>query len=241
MESGTKLSKNGEGDHVDANKYRSLIESLRYLTNTRPNLMLNIGVTSHFMEESRYSHWKELKRILRYVKGTMSIRLWYTKSDNYRLSKYLDNDWCGDVNDRNSTVCYVFIVGDTTFTWLSRKQPIVALPTCEAEYVATSWSVLHAIWLRNILKNFEIMQEENVLIRLDNRLTIDLAKNPINHERSKHVDVRFHFIQKKMKKGSVKLEHVKSKKQISDIFTKALPTTSFQKLRKLIGMKEEKI
>ncbi|XP_027922735.1 uncharacterized protein LOC114180632 [Vigna unguiculata] len=116
MEPGTKLSKNGEGDKVDATRYRSLVGSLRYLTNTRPNLMLSVGITSRFMEEPRYSHWKALKRILRYVKGTMSFGLLFTKSDNYRLTGYSDSDWCGDMDDRKSTAGYVFFMGNTTFT-----------------------------------------------------------------------------------------------------------------------------
>ncbi|BAU02899.1 hypothetical protein VIGAN_11249500 [Vigna angularis var. angularis] len=200
--------------------------------------MLSVGITSRFMEEPRYSHWKALKRILRYVKGTMSFGLLYTNSDHYRLSGYSDSDWCGDIDDRKSTTGYVFFMGDTAFTWLSKKQPIVTLSTCEAEYVAASWSVRHAIWLRNLLQSLEIMQEEKVLIRVDNRSAIELAKNPVNHERSKHIDVRFHFIREKLKEGSVELEHVESKKQIADIFTKPLPTRSFQDLRKLIGMTE---
>nr|KYP33048.1 Retrovirus-related Pol polyprotein from transposon TNT 1-94 [Cajanus cajan] len=93
------------------------------------------------MEDPRYSHWKALKRILRYVKGTISLRLCFTKSDNYRLIRYSDSDWCGDVDDQKSTTGYVFFMGNTAFTWLSKKQPIVALSTCEAEYVAASWSV----------------------------------------------------------------------------------------------------
>jgi len=117
----------------------------------------------------------------------------------------------------------------------------VALSTCEAEYVATSWSVRHAIWFKNLLSKLEIIQGEKGLIRVDNRSAIELAKNPVNHERSRHIDVRFHFIREKVKKGSIELEHVGSKEQIADIFTKLLPITSFQELRKLLGMKEGKV
>ena len=240
MEPGIKLSKTGEGDKVDASKYRSLIGSLRYLTNTRPDLMLSVGITSRFMEEPRYSHWKALKRILRYVKGSISFRLMFTKSDNYRLTGYLDSDWCGDMDDQKSTTVYVFFMGNTSFTWLSKKQPIVALSTCEAEYVVASWSVRHVVWLRNLLSKLEIMQGEKVLIRVDNKSAIELDKNPVNHERSKHIDVHFHFIKEKVKERSVELEHVGSKEQIADIFTKPLPTTSFQEFRKLLEMREKK-
>lgn len=89
------------------------------------------------------------------------------------------------------------------------------------------------------IEKSEIMKAEKVLIRVDNKSAIELAKNPINHERSKHIDIRFHFIREKVKEGSVELEHIGSKEQVADIFTKPLPATTFQELRKLLGMKEE--
>jgi len=116
MEHGTKLYKFANGDRVDASKYQSLIGSLRYLTNTRANLMLSVRIISQYMEEPRYTHWKELKRILRSIRGTMSLGLMYTRLDNYRLIGYSDNDYCGDVVDRKNTSRYVFFMENTTFT-----------------------------------------------------------------------------------------------------------------------------
>ncbi|XP_047314582.1 secreted RxLR effector protein 161-like [Impatiens glandulifera] len=121
MEPGTKLSKFDRGERADAGRYRSLVGSLRYLTSTRPDLMLSVGITSRFMEDPSYTDWKALKRILRYVRGTLSLGIFYSKSDNYRLVGYSDSDWCGDVNDRKSTSGYVFLLGNSAFTWLSKK------------------------------------------------------------------------------------------------------------------------
>nr|KYP69546.1 Retrovirus-related Pol polyprotein from transposon TNT 1-94 [Cajanus cajan] len=145
MEPGTKISKFDGGERADSGRYRSLVGSLRYLTCTRPDLMLSVGITSRFMEDPSYTHWKALKRILRYVRGSLSLGLFYSKSDDYRLVGYSDSDWCRDVDDRKSTSGYVFLLGNTAFTWLSKKQPIVTLSTCEVEYVAASWSVCHAV------------------------------------------------------------------------------------------------
>ncbi|XP_061360579.1 secreted RxLR effector protein 161-like [Gastrolobium bilobum] len=142
------------------------------------------------MEDPGYTHWKAAKRILRYVKGTISQGLHYWKADKYKLTGYSDNDWCGDVDDRKSTAGYVFFMGNTAFTWVSKKEPIVTLSTCEAEYVAASWCVCHAIWLSNLLSKLEQEQVGPTEIRVDNRSAIELAKNPVNHERSKHIDVR---------------------------------------------------
>lgn len=238
MEPGAKLSKFDGGERVDASKYRSLVGSLRYLTCTRPDLSLSVGIVSRFMEEPVYSHWKALKRILRYVKGTESLGLFYSKTEEFKLLGYTDSDWCGDIDDRKSTSGYVFFMGDTAFTWLSKKQPIVTLSTCEAEYVAASWCVCHAIWLRNLLGKFEQQQLGATEIRIDNKSAIELAKNPVNHERSKHIDVRFHFIRDQVKKGSVELVHVASRDQVADIFTKPLPTVLLENCKKLLGIKD---
>ncbi|XP_061346732.1 uncharacterized mitochondrial protein AtMg00810-like [Gastrolobium bilobum] len=238
MEPGSKLSKYDGGDLVDASKYRSLVGSLRYLTCTRPDISLSVDVVSRFMEEPRYTHWKAVKRILRYVQGTISHGLHYPSSAKHKLIRYSDSDWCGDVDDRKSTAGYVFFMGNTTFTWISKKQPIVTLSTCEAEYVAASWCVCHAVWLRNLLSKLEEKQVGQTEIRVDNKSAIELAKNPVNHERSKHIDVRFHFIRDQVKEGNVELTHVTSQEQVGDIFTKPLPTLLLNNCKKMLGMKD---
>ncbi|XP_061376199.1 uncharacterized mitochondrial protein AtMg00810-like [Gastrolobium bilobum] len=238
MEPGLKLSKYDGGERVDLSYYRSLVGSLRYLTCTRPDLCLSVGIISRFMEDPRYTHWKAAKRILRYVKGTISQGLHYSKSDKYKLTGYSDSDWCRDVDDRKSTAGYVFFMGNTAFTWVSKKEPIVTLSTCEAEYVAASWCVCHAIWLRNLLSKLEQGQVGATEIQVDNKSAVELAKNPVNHERSKHIDVRFHFIRDQVKEGKVELTHVASRDQVGDIFTKPLPTLLFENCKKKMGMKD---
>ena len=140
----------------------------------------------------------------------MSLRLFYSKAKDYKLVGYSNSDWCGDIDDRKSISGYVFFMGNTTFTWLSKKQPIVTLSTCEVEYVIVFWCVCHAIWLRNLLSKMELKQLGVTVIQVDNKSTIDLAKNPVNNERSKHIDIRFHFIRDHVKEGSVELLHVAS-------------------------------
>ncbi|KAL4313405.1 hypothetical protein GQ457_01G015130 [Hibiscus cannabinus] len=188
------------------------------------------------MEEPVHSHWKELKQILRYIQGTVSLGLFYSKTEDYKLVGYSDSDWCRDIDDRKSTSGYVFFMGDTAFTWLSKKQPIVTLSTCEAEYVAASWCVCHAIWLRNLLSKMMLKQVGATMIHVDNKSAIELVKNPVNHERSKHIDVRFHFIRDHVKEGNVELVHVASHDQVADIFTKPLPEILLDKCKKMIGM-----
>nr|GEW30017.1 retrovirus-related Pol polyprotein from transposon TNT 1-94 [Tanacetum cinerariifolium] len=135
---------------------------------TREFDMTDMGLMKYFLG-LEYAHWKALKIILRYVKGTELLGLFYLSSKEYTLTGYSDSDWHGDVDDRKSTSGYVFFMGKTAFTWASKKLPIVALSTCEAEYVAASWTVCHAIWLRNLLRELKNQQEGPTEIKVDNK------------------------------------------------------------------------
>ncbi|CAJ2633694.1 unnamed protein product [Trifolium pratense] len=236
MECGIKLSKHGEGETVNPSLFKSLVGSLRYLTCTRPDILYAVGVVSRYMEHPRTTHLKAAKRILRYIKGTTNLGLYYSVSDDYKLVGYSDSDWGGDVDDRKSTSGFVFYIGNTAFTWMSKKQPIVTLSTCEAEYVAATSCVCHAIWLRNLLKELSLPQKEPTKIFVDNKSAIALAKNPVFHDRSKHIDTRYHYIRECVSKNDVKLEYVKTDDQVADIFTKPLKREHFVKLRYLLGV-----
>ncbi|KAL5568431.1 hypothetical protein UlMin_025006 [Ulmus minor] len=159
-EYGIKMSKHEEGKRVDPTFFKSLVGSLRYLTCTRPDILHAVGLVSWYMESPTTTHFKAAKRILRYLKGTIDFGLFYSVSNDYKLVGYSDSDWGGDIDNRRITTGFVFFMGDTAFTWMSKKQPIVTLSTCEAEYVAATSCVCHAIWLRNLLKEIGLIQEE---------------------------------------------------------------------------------
>ena len=234
IETGTKLSKHEEGDDVDPSYFKSLVGSLRYLTCTRPDILFSVGLVSRFMESPTTTHLKVAKRILRYLRGTLDYGLFYSSSKEFKLEGYCDSDWAGDTNDRKSTSGYVFFIGNTAFTWSSKKQPIVTLSTCEAEYVGAASCVCHAVWLRNLLKTVGILQDDPTVIHVDNKSTIALAKNPVFHDRSKHIDTRFHFIRDCISRKEVQVEYVKTEDQIADIFTKLLKVNVFNNLRTLL-------
>ena len=238
MEPKAKLSKKDKGETVDESLYRSLVGSLRYLTCTRPDISFAVGKISRYMEEPKSSHWKAAKRILRYVKGTADLGMLYPRGTNQfaKLAGFSDSDWCGDSDDRRSTTGFVFYFGPTAFTWQSRKQPIVTLSTCEAEYVAASACVNHTIWLRNLLEDLRLVPDEPTEIKVDNKSAIELAKNPVYHERSKHIDVRYHSIREHIKNNEVLVIHVPSQEQAADILTKALPKAAFEEGKRKLGM-----
>ena len=176
IEYGAKLSKHDKGEAVDGTMFKSLVGSLRYLTCTRPDILFLMGICSRFMEAPTTSHLKVVKRILRYIKGTIDYGMFYSSSEDFKLVGYNDIDWARDFDDNKSTTGFLFFLGDTAFTWSSKKQPIVTLSTCEAEYVTATSCVCHALWVRSMLKEIQMPQEDATEIYVDNKSTIDLAK-----------------------------------------------------------------
>ena len=145
IDCGAKISKEDEGKVVDPTLYRSLVGSLRYMTCTRLDILYAVGLVSRFMEEPKSMHWKAAKRILRYIRGTITDGLFYSHLNNFELVGYSDSNWAVDMDDRKSTFRFAFFMENAVFSWMSKKQPIVTLSTCEAEYIAASACVSHAI------------------------------------------------------------------------------------------------
>ena len=160
MEIGIKLSRFDEGHTKDPTLFKSLMGSLRYLTCTRPDILFTVRVISRFMEAPTSTHMKAVKRILRYLKGTIDNGLLYSSSIDFKLVGFSDSDFAGDIDDRKSTTDFVFFMVDCAVTWSSKKQSIVTLSTCEAEYVAATSCVCHAIWLRRLLEELYLKQGE---------------------------------------------------------------------------------
>ncbi|CAH9097660.1 unnamed protein product [Cuscuta europaea] len=236
VDCGVKLSKFGDEEKVEPTIFKSLVGSLRYLTCTRPDILYGVGFISRYMEDPRTSHWKAAKRIFRYIKGTLNFGLFYNSCKDFKLVGYSDSDWAGDVDDHKSTTGFVFLLDNTAFTWSSKKQPIVTLSTCEAEYVAGYSCVCHAIWLRNLFKEIGMPQKEATEIYVDNKSAIALGKNPVFHDRSKHIDTRYHYIRECIERKEVEVKYARSHDQIADIFTKPLKHEDFRRLRTMIGV-----
>ena len=228
IDCGVMLTKYDEGERVDSTLFKSLVESLCYLTSTRPDILFAVGLVSRYIEIPTTTHLKIAKRILRYLKVKIDFGLLYSSSNNYKLIGYSDSNWARDMNDRKSTTGFVFFIGDTAFTWMSKKQPIVTLSTCEAEYIAATSCVCHATWLRNLLKELSMQQEEPTSICVDNKSVIAFAKNPVFHDRSKHIDTRYHYIKECIARKQVHIEYVKTQDQVADIFTKPLKGEDYQ-------------
>jgi len=233
-----KISRNEDGNTVDETYYKQLVGSLKYLTATRPDMMFVICLISRYMTRLIEIHLQAAKRALQYLKGTVNYRIHYKRGGEGELLAFTDNDYAGDMEDRKSTSSYVFLMGSSVVSWCSKKQPIVTLSTTEAEFVAAAVCACQGVWMKRILKELRHSDEGCTIIMCDNSSTIKLSKNPVLHGRSKHINVRFHFLRNLTKKGTVELIHCGSQDQIVDIMTKPLKLEMFQKLRKLLGVCE---
>ncbi|XP_017431953.2 uncharacterized mitochondrial protein AtMg00810-like [Vigna angularis] len=239
-EVGLRLEKEPEEEAVDPTAYRRMVGSLRYLCNTRPDLSYSVGVISRYMECPRVSHLIAVKRILRYLKGTHSYGILLRKGEageEVQITSYSDADWCGDKTDRKSTAGYIFFMEGSPISWSSRKEPVVALSSCEAEYIAACEATCQATWLRSLIEGLKIeLSEKRVRLMVDNKSAINLAKHPTSHGRSKHIETRFHYIREQVSNERLEIVDCRSEDQLADILTKALKGEHFLKLRKQIGM-----
>ena len=152
------------------------------------------------------------------------------------MTGYSDSDWCGDKNDRKSTAGYIFFYGGAPISWSSTKEPVVALSSCEAEYITTSEAACQAVWLDALIKELQLEKSGKVKLLVDNKSAIDLAKHPASHGRSKHIETKFHFLREQVNNEKLKIEHCRTEVQLADILTKALKLERFRCLRDSIGV-----
>ena len=235
MSTTLKLDKDEKGKSVDQSLYRSMIGSLLYLTASRPDICFSVGLCARFQANPKESHLKAVKRIIRYIKGTYNLGLFYSFDTNDILVGYCDADWAGNIDDRKSTSGGCFYVGNNLVSWSSKKQNSVSLSSSEAEYIAARSACTQLLWMKQILKDYEIEQGKMTLY-CDNLSAINISKNPVQHSRTKHIDIRHHFIRDLVEHSIVTLEHMPTKNQLADLFTKPLDKERFKTLRMSIGM-----
>jgi hypothetical protein len=242
MEPKLKLLKDGTTSSVDATEYHSLIGSLRYLCNSRPDLAYPVGCLSWFMEAPRQENLAAVKRVLRYVAGTLHWGLHYHPAKKNggapKLLGYSGRDLAGDINERKSTSGLIFFLAGGPVAWQSAKHKVVALSSCEAEYIAAAAAACEAVWMARLLAKLVGGAIHAPKLKTDNKSAIALMKNLVHHDRSKHIDVKFHFIRECCDRKLFDIEFVGTELQLSDILTKALGCSRFQQLHGGINMKK---
>ena len=219
--------------------YREAIGSFMFLAQkTRPDLSFSVTFLSRFLNCFSDIHCKAVKRVFRYLRGTTDFRIFYRKEkkENPKLEGFCDADYAGDLKTRRSTTGYIFMLAGGPISWCSKSQPGVSLSTTESEYVAAAEAAKELIWLRHLLKDVKCQCVEPTLLQIDNQSAIKLIKNPEFHRRTKHIDIRFHFIREKYQDQTLSVAYVRSEEQCADFLTKAIPKEQFQNLLSKIGM-----
>jgi hypothetical protein len=236
MNMNEKLQQEDGEELVDARRFRSLVGGLIYLTHSRPDIAFVVGVISRFMQQPSKVHYGAAKRVLRYIAGTLEYGIWYSKVPDFKLCGFTDSDWASSLDDRRSVSANVFTLGSGVVTWSSKKQATTALSTTEAEYIAAASAACQAVWLRRMLADLQQDQQGATEIFCDNKSTISIARNPAFHGRTKHIELRHHFIRELIAEGKITLKYCSTQEQLADILTKALSKEKFCYFRELLGV-----
>ena len=227
----SKLATEAGKPVADPTLYRSLAGALQYLTFTRPDISFAVTKICLFMHDPREPHLHALKRILRYVKGTISLGLLLYRSSEARLIAYSDADWAGCPTTRRSTSGHCVFLGENLISWSSKRKPVVSRSSVEAECQGVANAVSETTWLRKLLLEMDIPIPKATIVYYDNISAIYLSSNPVQHQCTKHVEIDIHFVREKVALGQVKVLHVPSARQLADIFTKGLPSSLFLDFR----------
>ncbi|GJS80988.1 putative ribonuclease H-like domain-containing protein [Tanacetum coccineum] len=235
METKLPLTKDEEAFDVDVHLYRSMIGSLMYLTASRPDIMYAVCVCSRFQVTPKTSHLNAVKRIFKYLKGKPNLGLWYPRESPFDLEAFSDSDYGGSNLDRKSTTGGCQFLGQRLISWQCKKQTIVATSTTEAEYVAAANCCGQVLWVQNQLLDygFNFM---NTKIHIDNESTICIVKNPVYHSKTKHIEIRHHFIRDCYEKKLISVEKIHTDLNVADLLTKPFDGPRFNYLVVSIGI-----
>jgi histone deacetylase 1/2 len=204
----------------DAFKYRSLVGGLQYLTLTRPDLSFAVNKVCQYLSQPTTAHYEAVKRILRFVRGTVSTGLRFHRSPSMDLSIFTDADWAGCPDDRRSTGGFAVFLGPNLVSWSSRKQLTVSRSSTEAEYKALANGTAEAVWIQSVLRELGVFQPRPPVLWCDNIGATYLSANPVFHARTKHIEIDFHFVREKVALGALDVRFISTADQLADVFTK---------------------
>jgi len=230
------FSSKGNAFH-DPTLYRSLIGALQYLTITRPDLSYAVNQASQFLHSPTDEHFHMAKRIMRYVKGTITHGLHFSYPTKSTLVGYSDADWARCIETRRSTYGYSIFFGGNLVSWSAKKQPTFSRSSCESEYRAMANTAAELIWITHLLHDLNALPSERPTLLCDNLSAIFLSQNPVAHRWAKHIDIDYHFVRELVSSGKLHTKFVPTKLQVADIFTKPLPRPLFKSFRDLLRVR----
>ncbi|KAJ6861975.1 retrovirus-related pol polyprotein from transposon RE2 [Populus alba x Populus x berolinensis] len=217
-------------------EYRTIVGSLQYLSLTRPDVSFAVNKMSQFMHAPTDEHWQIVKRILRYLCGTLNTGLLVHSNSPISLHAFSDADWAGNKDDYSSTSANLVYLGNNLISWSSKKQKTVARSSTEAEYRAVASTAAELCWIRSLMSELYVDLITTPVIYCDNVGATQLSSNPVFHSRMKHVAIDYHFLREKVQNGKLRVSHVSSADQLADLLTKPLPRSQFQYLHDKIGL-----
>ncbi|XP_070004504.1 secreted RxLR effector protein 161-like [Nicotiana sylvestris] len=222
----TCLDMNEPDSPMNETMYRCIIGSLLCLTTSKPGIVFNAGLYARFQSSPKESHLKAANRILRYLKGTYDLVLYYPLGDNFDLIGYAD--YASYLVNRKITSRMAHILRSCLISWGTKKQNSLALSTAEVKYVSAASSCAQLLWIKQQLEDFGVFSD-CVPLLCDSTIALNMEKNTVHHKRTKHIDVRHQFLKDNVEKGLICMKFCKTKDQLADIFTKALSIEHFKK------------
>jgi len=226
----------GDAPLLDITSYQRLVGKLLYATITRPDICYAVQTLSQFMQSPKKSHWESALRVVRYLKGTVGQCVWLQAKPTTTLTCWCDSDWAACPNTRRSITGYVVKFGESLVSWKSKKQQTVSRSSAEAEYRSMASAVSEVTWLLGLFTELGVPVQSPIHILSDSKSAIQLAANPIFHERTKHIEIDCHFIRDKIKAGVVDTIHVPTRQQLADLLTKGLSQAQHSYLLGKLGV-----
>jgi len=206
----------------DPTHYRKLVGKLNFLTNTRMDIAYSVQHLSQFMQTPREPHLRAAYHVLRYLKQDPTMGIFILNKPDLTISAYCDSDWAACPDSRKSVSGYLVLMGDSPISWKSKKQATVSLSSAEAEYRAVRQVVGELVWLERLLDELTVKCSLPIHVHCDSQAAVHIAKNPVFHERTKHIEIDCLFVRTKIQQGLITLHHIPTDSQLADIFTKAL-------------------
>ncbi|XP_071740973.1 uncharacterized mitochondrial protein AtMg00810-like [Rutidosis leptorrhynchoides] len=217
--------------YSDPTHYHSLVGALQYLTITRSDLSYAVNQVSQILQAPTMDHFQAVKRMLRYVKGTLIFSLTFSHAPSSSLLGYSDADWARCIETCRSTYGYSIFLGGNLVSWSAKKQPSVARSSCESKYLALANTAAEIVWITHLLKELHVIPPTRPTILCDNKSAIFLSQNLVSHKRSKHIDIDYHFVRELVSSGRLYKKFVPTTLQLADVFTKSLSRPLFESFR----------
>ncbi|GMI95461.1 cysteine-rich RLK (RECEPTOR-like protein kinase) 8 [Hibiscus trionum] len=236
MISNCHLSLNDGSPIPNVTEYRSIVGALQYVVITRPEIAFSVNRVCQFMHSPLDTHFQAVKRILRYLSGTVDFGLHFVASSRLTLTAFVDANWGSDLDDRRSTSGFCVFFGDNPVSWGSKKQAVVSRSTAEAEYRSVACATTELLWLESLLRELRVSLDGRSTLWCDNSSAVAVSANPVFHSKFKHVELDLFFVREQVAAGRLLVNEIPSSEQLADVLTKPLSASSFSRFRERLSV-----